>query len=57
LQRAAVPLMAPDLVRASRFHQHVRLSFGPPMAEVERGLDRLEEMVGSAAPTPISRSR
>ena len=29
----------------SRFRQHLRLSFGPPMEEVERGLDRLEEMV------------
>ena len=29
----------------SRFHQHLRLSFGPPMEEIERGLDRLEEMV------------
>jgi aspartate/methionine/tyrosine aminotransferase len=29
----------------SRFHQHVRLSYGPPYREVERGLDRLEAMV------------
>jgi N-succinyldiaminopimelate aminotransferase len=29
----------------SRFHQHVRLSFGPSYREVERGLDRLEAMV------------
>ena len=29
----------------SRFHQHVRLSFGPPIEEVERGLDRLEAMI------------
>jgi aspartate/methionine/tyrosine aminotransferase len=34
--------------RLSRFHQHVRLSFGPPMAEVARGLDRLAEMVAGA---------
>lgn len=34
--------------RLSRFHQHVRLSFGPPMEEVERGLDRLEGMVRAA---------
>jgi N-succinyldiaminopimelate aminotransferase len=31
--------------RLSRFHQHVRLSFGPSFAEVERGLDRLAAMV------------
>ena len=31
--------------RLSRFHQHVRLSFGPSMEEVRRGLDRLEEMI------------
>ncbi len=37
------------LRRLSRFHQHVRLSFGPPIAEVERGLDRLEEMIRDAA--------
>ena len=36
------------LRRYSRFHQHVRLSFGPPMAEVAEGLDRLGEMVRSA---------
>ena len=29
----------------SRFHEHIRLSFGPELAEVERGLDRLEEMI------------
>lgn len=29
----------------SRFRQHLRLSFGPEMAEVERGLDRLEGMI------------
>jgi len=29
----------------SRFHQHVRLSFGPSYPEVERGLDRLEAMI------------
>ncbi|HEX7183737.1 MAG TPA: pyridoxal phosphate-dependent aminotransferase [Thermoanaerobaculia bacterium] len=29
----------------SRFHQHVRLSFGPSLDEVRRGLDRLEEMI------------
>ncbi len=33
----------------SRFHQHVRLSFGPPLEELERGLDRLEAMIRSAA--------
>lgn len=31
----------------SRFRRHVRLSFGPPMDEVVRGMDRLESMVGS----------
>ncbi|HWM89456.1 MAG TPA: pyridoxal phosphate-dependent aminotransferase [Thermoanaerobaculia bacterium] len=31
--------------RFSRFHQHVRLSFGPSLDEVSRGLDRLEEMI------------
>ncbi len=40
--------------RLSRFHQHVRLSFGPPLEEVERGLDRLEEMIRDA---PTSRTR
>ena len=29
----------------SRFHQHVRLSFGPSLEEVERGLGRLESMI------------
>jgi len=29
----------------SRFHQHVRLSFGPSQTEVERGMQRLEEMI------------
>ncbi len=33
--------------RLSRFHQRVRLSFGPPIDEVARGLDRLEEMIAS----------
>jgi N-succinyldiaminopimelate aminotransferase len=34
--------------RLSRFHQHVRLSFGPSMDEVRGGLDRLEEMIQAA---------
>jgi len=34
--------------RLSRFHQHVRLSFGPSIEEVRRGLDRLEEMIREA---------
>ena len=34
--------------RLSRFHQHVRLSFGPSLAEVQRGLDRLEAMIREA---------
>jgi hypothetical protein len=29
----------------SRFHQYVRLSFGPSLEEVERGLGRLKEMI------------
>lgn len=32
----------------SRFRQHVRLSFGPPIEEVERGLDRLAAMIDAA---------
>jgi aspartate/methionine/tyrosine aminotransferase len=35
--------------RLSRFRQHVRLSFGPPIDEVRRGLDRLEELIREAA--------
>jgi aspartate/methionine/tyrosine aminotransferase len=35
--------------RLARFRQHVRLSFGPPAPEVERGLDRLRHLIGSAA--------
>jgi aspartate/methionine/tyrosine aminotransferase len=31
--------------RLSRFHQYVRLSFGPSFEEVSRGLDRLETMI------------
>jgi N-succinyldiaminopimelate aminotransferase len=34
--------------RLSRFHQHVRLSFGPSFEEVRGGLDRLEEMIRAA---------
>lgn len=34
--------------RLSRFHQHVRLSFGPSMEEVNRGLDNLETMIRAA---------
>jgi N-succinyldiaminopimelate aminotransferase len=33
--------------RLSRFHQHVRLSFGPSLDEVRKGLDRLEEMIAT----------
>ncbi len=33
--------------RLSRFHQYVRLSFGPSLEEVGRGLDRLQEMIRS----------
>lgn len=32
----------------SRFHQYVRLSFGPPMDNLRTGLDRLAEMVKEA---------
>ena len=31
--------------RLSRFHQRVRLSFGPEIEEVSRGLDRLQAMI------------
>ncbi|MFW6054142.1 MAG: pyridoxal phosphate-dependent aminotransferase [Persicimonas sp.] len=31
--------------RSSRFRNHVRFSFGPPRASLERGLDRLESMI------------
>jgi N-succinyldiaminopimelate aminotransferase len=34
--------------RLSRFHQYVRLSFGPDIEEVSRGLDRLEQMIASS---------
>ena len=33
--------------RLSRFHEHVRLSFGPPLEEVREGLDRLAELIRS----------
>lgn len=35
-------------LRLSRFHEHVRLSFGPNLEEVERGLKRLEDMIAEA---------
>jgi DNA-binding transcriptional MocR family regulator len=35
----------------SRFRSYVRFSFGPPKDSVERGLARLDEMVGAAART------
>ncbi len=34
--------------QTSRFAQHVRFSFGPDMATLERGLDRLEAMITKA---------
>jgi aspartate/methionine/tyrosine aminotransferase len=34
--------------RLSRFHGHVRLSFGPPLEEVARGLDALAELIRDA---------
>ncbi|HEV8631051.1 MAG TPA: pyridoxal phosphate-dependent aminotransferase, partial [Thermoanaerobaculia bacterium] len=33
--------------RLARFRQHVRLSFGPSLEEVERGLDHLERVVAA----------
>jgi hypothetical protein len=33
--------------RLSRFRHHVRLSFGPALDEVERGLERLERIVAA----------
>ena len=33
---------------ASRFHQYVRLSFGPSLASLEPGLERLAAMVADA---------
>jgi N-succinyldiaminopimelate aminotransferase len=33
--------------RLSRFHQYVRLSFGPSFDEVARGLDRIAEMIAA----------
>ena len=35
--------------RISRFRSHVRLSFGPSLEEVSRGLDRLERMIREAS--------
>lgn len=34
--------------RHSRFHRHVRISYGPPIEEVERGLDRIAEVIARA---------
>ena len=34
--------------RLSRFHQRVRLSFGPSLEEVERGMDRIAAMIEEA---------
>jgi N-succinyldiaminopimelate aminotransferase len=34
--------------RLARFRQHVRLSFGPPSAEVEQGMERLARMIAGA---------
>ncbi|MCP3959657.1 MAG: pyridoxal phosphate-dependent aminotransferase [bacterium] len=39
--------------RLSRFHQRVRLSFGPEIEEVSRGLDRLQAMIdATVSPGP-----
>ncbi|MHC4409050.1 MAG: pyridoxal phosphate-dependent aminotransferase [Planctomycetota bacterium] len=35
--------------RPSRFRHHVRFSFGPPQAEIERGLARLGEMIAGCS--------
>ncbi len=35
--------------RLSRFHQRIRLSFGPTIDEVSRGLDRLQAMIQAAS--------
>jgi aspartate/methionine/tyrosine aminotransferase len=35
--------------RASRFRSYSRFSFGPPQAEIETALARLEEMIAAAA--------
>ena len=35
--------------RPSRFRRHLRFSFGPPMARLEFALDRLRELISSAA--------
>jgi hypothetical protein len=35
--------------RPSRFRNHVRFSFGPPIDQLERGLDRLEKMIEDAS--------
>ena len=32
-------------LQLSRFHQHVRLSFGPSREEIDRGLERIEAMI------------
>ena len=34
--------------RASRFKGYVRFSFGPPMAVLEKAVERIERMVGRA---------
>src|SRR6185436_16608294 len=35
--------------RNSRFHRHLRFSFGPPMAKVELALDRIRALVADEA--------
>jgi len=35
--------------RVSRFHRHLRFSFGPPMARLETALERLGEMIATAS--------
>ena len=35
--------------RSSRFRQHLRFSFGPPMAKLETALERIKELIDGAA--------
>ena len=38
-----------DAIIASRFRSYSRFSFGPPQAEIEAALGRLEEMIAAVA--------
>ena len=35
--------------RPSRFRRHLRFSFGPPMNQIERALDRIRELIADAS--------